>query len=506
MKQETDGRKINVFLYLGWSYLRVGTFDKAGAVFKKILKIKGKHSYEYVRSEAYRSIGMCEYYNSNYENAIKNYEDSLLISRRIGSLLSEADALNNLGNVYRYQGDVTKALEYFNASLKINRSIKDPCLEGNVLNNIGIIYRDINEYDSSIKFYKKSLKVRQQNKFNNGTADCYSNIGEILFKKKDFIKALEYFNKGYEIRKEVNNKSTQIISLVNIGCAYTELNNFENAIEFLNKAVKLCHECNNPEFEACSYLSIARVYKKTKNYLEAEKFLLKALSISKRIKSRIYFKDINDLLLETYESQGKFGKAYSHFKKYHEDYTRYINTESETRLKNMKVIFEKEQAENESEIHRLRSLELKRELDTKNRELNMMASYLLQKNEFVKNVMINVSGFVKNMNIDKSGKHDLGGFLKKIETGSRLNDDIISFEKNLNSANLGFISKISKKYPTLSPVELKICSLIKINLSSKEIAKLLYISNRTVQNHRHRIIFKLRLPKGRSLTEFINSI
>ena len=135
-----------------------------------------------------------------------------------------------------------------------------------------------------------------------------------------------------------------------------------------------------------------------------------------------------------------------------------------------------------------------------------MANYLVKKNDFFSGMMSNVNRFVKDMDIETPDKTRLNEFLKVVESNSKLSKDVMSFEENLNRINLAFTDKLSRKFRTLSPIELKICSLLKINLSTKEIAKLLFISYRTVENHRHRIILKLKLPHGRSLTEFINSI
>lgn len=88
----------------------------------------------------------------------------------------------------------------------------------------------------------------------------------------------------------------------------------------------------------------------------------------------------------------------------------------------------------------------------------------------------------------------------------RASRDFEMFEKNLLKMNLKFTDKISRKYPGLTKMELKLCSLLKISLGTKEIAKLLCVSVRTVENHRHNIIRKLKLPKGKSLQNFISAI
>ena len=58
-------------------------------------------------------------------------------------------------------------------------------------------------------------------------------------------------------------------------------------------------------------------------------------------------------------------------------------------------------------------------------------------------------------------------------------------------------------FPDLTPGDLRLAAYLKMNLSSKEIAPLLNISVRGVENKRYRLRKKLELPEEANLTEFI---
>jgi DNA-binding CsgD family transcriptional regulator len=62
---------------------------------------------------------------------------------------------------------------------------------------------------------------------------------------------------------------------------------------------------------------------------------------------------------------------------------------------------------------------------------------------------------------------------------------------------------LQQQYPDLSPTESKICSLVLAKLSNVDIARLLACSERTVENHRHRLRKKLGLAAGVDLTAFL---
>lgn len=69
-----------------------------------------------------------------------------------------------------------------------------------------------------------------------------------------------------------------------------------------------------------------------------------------------------------------------------------------------------------------------------------------------------------------------------------------------------FLERIKKLSPDLTSHELRICTLLRLNYSSKSIAESLHIKPSSVDVARHRIRKKIELPHHRTLTEFLNEI
>ena len=85
------------------------------------------------------------------------------------------------------------------------------------------------------------------------------------------------------------------------------------------------------------------------------------------------------------------------------------------------------------------------------------------------------------------------------------NHDWEVFEENFNEVHEVFLKKLMSQYTDLTPGDLKLAAYLKMNLSSKEIAPLLNISIRGVENKRYRLRKKLNLPIEENLTEFMNN-
>ena len=65
------------------------------------------------------------------------------------------------------------------------------------------------------------------------------------------------------------------------------------------------------------------------------------------------------------------------------------------------------------------------------------------------------------------------------------------------------MKKLKNEYTDLTPGDLKLAAYLRMNLTSKEISPLLYISVRGVENKRYRLRKKLNLHDNDNLTEFI---
>ena len=89
-----------------------------------------------------------------------------------------------------------------------------------------------------------------------------------------------------------------------------------------------------------------------------------------------------------------------------------------------------------------------------------------------------------------------------------LNQEILAdtweeFEKKFKVIHPGFYKNLSHKYAKLNQNDLKMCSLLRLNLSSKEIASILNITPPSVDVARSRLRKKLNLETSDNLVEFL---
>lgn len=102
-----------------------------------------------------------------------------------------------------------------------------------------------------------------------------------------------------------------------------------------------------------------------------------------------------------------------------------------------------------------------------------------------------------------SAPHDINRMLRHI-TDNIDNDaywDI--FRDNFDLIHKNFFRHLRSQYPSLTATDLKFCALIRLNLSTKDIAHFTGLTVRGVEGARLRLRKKLGLQKEQSLTEFL---
>lgn len=161
-----------------------------------------------------------------------------------------------------------------------------------------------------------------------------------------------------------------------------------------------------------------------------------------------------------------------------------------------------EQKFEEEHEERLRKIEkdlLVNEINIKRKELANTTMIGAKKNE----VLMEIQG---ELNRDKgkfNNQFRLKHIMNKINQAIKSKDEWKLFETNFNELHEDFTKELLRTYPKLSNKDLKLCSYLKMNLSSKEIAPLMGISVRGVEVHRYRLRKKINLDSKENLTNYL---
>lgn len=168
-------------------------------------------------------------------------------------------------------------------------------------------------------------------------------------------------------------------------------------------------------------------------------------------------------------------------------------------------LLESERLEEQQKMDRLKNEMLESELQNKNNELTLQTSLLVKKNQSMQSLMDELERQKEILGDRYPNK--LYAKMKGL-IGENLNSqaDWMAFENYFNSAHQHFIERLRSRYADLTTGDLRICCLLRMNLSTKEIASLLNISVRSVELRRYRLRKRLSLEGEENLVDFLLSI
>ncbi len=144
---------------------------------------------------------------------------------------------------------------------------------------------------------------------------------------------------------------------------------------------------------------------------------------------------------------------------------------------------------------------LQNELELKDRELVSFLMQLSQKNELLAkaiNILQNNSNVSPKVIIDQVAN--------LLQTNSVQNIDWDIVEKQMGKIYPGFLDRLEEAHPKISVNDKKLCSYIRLGLSSKEIAGLLNITPKSVEIARVRLRKKLNLPQKKRLSYYLSYV
>jgi ligand-binding sensor domain-containing protein/DNA-binding CsgD family transcriptional regulator len=171
----------------------------------------------------------------------------------------------------------------------------------------------------------------------------------------------------------------------------------------------------------------------------------------------------------------------------------------------IRKIKRKEQLEHdrrEKELIQLRNEKLNAEVTHKSKELANSTMAIIKKNEFLMGLKETIENQKEQLGSRYPDKY-YQKLITKIDNNIESHDDWTIFETNFERAHELFLKKLKEDYPDLTNKDLRLCAYIRMNLSSKEIAPLLGISVRGVENHRYRLRKKMELEHDDNLVDFI---
>lgn len=484
-----------------------------------------KHNNHAGKAQALLYMGICSYgvsytkglgYCYRAMEAYKDLEPSQPEKAREGRsrcLLLLATIESRRGNTDRSFELSREALQGFEGRQDTTHSV------GLIYTNLGSIYRKRGQQDSAEYYFRLALQEHIRSASMAYLPNAYLQIAELETAKKNMALALELNQRALHLADSTGNRQAQVLALLGSGKWYQASGDRSAAEQQFLKAKDIAEKLNDKGFSLRANKTLLAFYKDAGDFRQALIYQERVEQIGDSIYSWDRQKEIKDLeiqynvaeterklrlmskerevtLLTNYLLWGSiailvlvFGFAILMLRR---------NNKRDKLLLQTKDALAKatEQQQRILEEQRLlKEKQMQQELEFKESQLTAMALQMAQKNELMQELK-------SRMEEDKTKPAD-PGIHKIINKGLNQDKEWSDFNLYFESMNQHFYGRLKDAYPDISPNDLKICALIKLHLSIKEMATILNISPDSVKTARYRLRKKLQLNNEDNLTDFI---
>jgi ligand-binding sensor domain-containing protein/DNA-binding CsgD family transcriptional regulator len=160
-------------------------------------------------------------------------------------------------------------------------------------------------------------------------------------------------------------------------------------------------------------------------------------------------------------------------------------------------MMKRKEAAHKRQLLQLQNEKLASEVETKTSKLMFSAMQIAHKNEILTDLKNDLLKEQKKSGIG------LGSLVRKLDLELMNEDHWKEFDIYFNQVDQDFFQSLLANHPKLTKNDLRMCSLIRINLNTKEIAFLLNVSTRAVEQGRYRLKKRLGLEKEDDLDKYI---
>ncbi|WP_146608990.1 tetratricopeptide repeat protein [Gelidibacter algens] len=464
-------------------YLRIGNFFNRLELYSEA--IKNYQNYLDIHRKKDSSLVNVKNIIATIHLELKNYEEAKIISLstlRISEHLNyqkgKAISIALLGSVAEKQGNYKKALEHQNISLSIFQSLNDSTGLASTYENIGSIYEDLDQFDFAYQYFKKA-QTFAKNSDTNLQINILNNLGDVNRKTGNYYKAVNYTEKAFQLAEQTGNTSQVGSALKDFARTHAALGDFAKAYEFLNRQSLVNEvELKRNNSEIVSALQVLYEVKEK----EAEVQLLNKQNQINKVRQYIILIVSGAIILSL-----ALGLLYWKKRRWHE-----------------KQILEYQQQLLQADLDKKMAEEvaLKREIDIKVSSLTSYSLNIAHKNKMLFDVSRTLSNLKdRNSELVKTKLQEL---VEEIESDLSNNNEWIELMGYFGQIHPTFFENIKNvASEKLSSSEMRLCMLLRLNLSSKEIAEILHITSDSVRIARYRVRKKLPINSKEDLQAYL---
>nr|WP_298927748.1 tetratricopeptide repeat protein [uncultured Allomuricauda sp.] len=486
------------------------------------------------------NIGILDHYQGNTENAKVIMDLNIPIFKKYNDSLHLGNAFLLKGKIGISDGFLNIALQETYNALKMHKEINDDFRIAEDLLQIGIIYQGTGENKKAVDIFNESIAYYKKVDSDQSIAQALNYMADSKIKLKLFESARKDIEDALTLSKKLEYTSNIARTYYNKGVLGYVTGNYPSAVDNLESSLEIWEKIGSPNNQANALFYLGRCYLRKKEASKAIVFFDSSIEIAESIKDPEVLSKVYLEKSVTLEALQNHKEALTYFKRNKAISDSIFTLSREKATLELKTIYETEKKEQEialleqkAEINNLQRLLLgvglglsflifglgyyalrqkmkrnkleKEQVDTelafKKKELTTHALHLAKKNE----VLEHIKQKAKELKISEN-KQSYQQLIQTINFDQQDDKNWENFTQYFEQVHKDFASNAKSKYPDVTKNELRFMALLKMNMSSKEIATILNVSTDGIKKARQRLRKKMDLASEDSLENAVFAI
>lgn len=417
-----------------------------------------------------------------------------------------------MGAVFFMEGEYEEAYKYYGKALEILEQKDDTYSTLVVYLNMGDVFKMMQRYDVALTYYNDILSHKDAEFYPELTLICHNHIGVIHSTLQEQEQAMSHFKKALEIGNTLDDELILSRTLFLIGETLFKNGQFRKAKPYLQRTLDISTRFALYSEMSASAHYLQKIFEGEGDYKEAYGFanVHRVASDSLRVNEakgevlKLMFD--HQLNLKDMERQNQHELDLSERRKSILRLYIVIFVLLSITLTAILLIFRFVQRAKinkiENEKANLKVTTVKKDLELRNLELVGKALKITETNELIDLTIVQLQEFSDTL--PKVKKDELETIIRRIKS-NKVEDQWEQFYYYFSQVYAQFYERLEQDFPDLTLSEKRLCALLKLNMTTKDIASLTYQNAKSVEVARTRLRKKLNLTNSTlTLQEFLN--
>lgn len=541
------------YYHLGVYHHSAGLVDSAMYYFKQSLQINASIRHEKGLILGRHASAILAYEQGNHNYALDLLRENIILLASPGQDISElATSYDLRGQVHHQQGKHSLAMSSYLEALALHKQFDKPHRKADILLHIADLEMDHRYYGQSLIYSREALEIYEGREDVYYQAETHKKIGKALFALGQVPESRHHLELAIVLAQEMGATDVLAAAKIILGRVQRAEGQFTASLKSLTEGHQLSEQDRSADYTLESLTEMALTYLAMQRPSAALPLLDRAVQIAQSIGAPEALRQAYLYRSETQERMGESRKALSDYRLYHALSDTLYNATKSQQIEELRTRLEIERNEQallrqvqENELlrqradlsalrlrslwigsvlilalgilaflwHRQRSLRrevvqklekkaLERDVEHYKRELTTRTLHIVSKNQ----LLAHLKRDIEQLEVEGETRQRFKPLVGAIDANMRNDGDWEQFEEIFLTVYQGFEEKIAQSFEGLTGHERRLICLMKMDLSTKEMAAILNITPDSVNKARYRLRKKLVIDTDESIQQVIHGL